>query len=296
MDNRIVMISIAAVIGIIVLGSVLMPILDDATTTEETFTNNGLWRMKEIENGDVWSYSKTGPVITLNDVEQTGITSDGGTNWILGDTWCVRTNGNARGATISGSSIASISATAGEVNITFTGVTGTATQDLPGYGVDNKGDFTLKGYDGTAYLNGDSPIFATGQTTIDGYQFMVHVEGNINDGVTFTAFPQRNSTEMNDIVITNAAINYTAVNGYEDLYSFVSATCDIAFTTGSDDTLTNYSGPITYSSVVVPYEVSAERSVHFTAGQNAIFAAIPVMIILAVLLGVVALVIRSRMD
>ena len=70
MDNKLVVISIAAVIGIIVLGSVLMPILDDATATTDTFTNEGYFYLEKYdESTDItleWTYSAP-TTMTVND-------------------------------------------------------------------------------------------------------------------------------------------------------------------------------------------------------------------------------------
>lgn len=254
--SKIPILIITLVIGFIMVTTAVLPLAADYSEAK-TYKNDGLWRMKYIEDGDEWAFNKTGPVITYNDIPQTGVISDGGTNWILGDTWCVRTNGNARGSSISGSGISTITALAGEVTITLDGVTGTSTQDLPGYGIDNSGDYVLKSYDKAAYLKGDSVIYGTGQTTTDEIQYLVHVEGSINDGVTFTAFGQRNSTAISNVVFTDVTINCTPINGYKDLYSFESVSANISFDVVGDTT-ESHTGTVTYSSVVVPYSVSSD--------------------------------------
>ena len=168
--------------------------------------------------------------------------------------------------------------------------------DLTGYGAVAKGDYIMT--DGTDwYSSGDSVMFGTGQSVIDNVNIFVHAEATVDDGATFTVSSLYGAPAISNVSVTNEKVNYTAVSGFNDLYTVSSITCDVSFDTLDDnnDPVT-HTGSLTYNRLVVDKEITAERSVHFTDGQNAIFAAIPVMIILAVLLGVVALVIRSRMD
>lgn len=302
MDNRIVMISIAAVIGIIVLGSVLMPILDDATTTEDTFTNEGLWRMKVLENGDTYSLSSGAWSYNGDEIIPSATASaNANSNVVVGDTWLVRATGGVRGNNMSGNSTNTVVVgNNDEVTFTGSGMSGTTTQTLTGYGASTDGDYVMTSYTQSAYLKGDSEVYATGVSIKNNDYVVVHITGSIDDGFTVTAAGMYwpGDPTYSNFTITNVVADYTPVSGHEDLYQLNKITADLSYTvtpTGGADPYTS-SMSVTYSSYVVPYEVTAERSVQFTPGQNAIFAAIPVMIILAVLLGVVALVIRSRMD
>lgn len=300
MEMKIVGITVAILVSITVLAGVLMPVLDDATTVNETFTNdtNTLWRMKALENGDTYTFTGATDTWTLNGVDQE-ITANG-QNALLGPNWCVRANGQTRGETISGNLYNTILAVTSESTITFTaqGLGGNATQDLPGYGVDKDGDYTLTVFGQmAAYCNGDSKIVGTGNTAVDNIGMIVHVEATVDDGATFTILDNRGGVHISNVVLSNTKVNYSPVDGFKDLYKVSSVTTDIAFdSTDGDNVTTSHTGSIEYSSVVVPYEVTAERSVHFTDNQNALLAVIPMLVIVAILIGVVALVIRSRLD
>lgn len=308
MNNKIVMISIAAVIGIIVLGSVLMPILDDATATTDTFTNEGMFKMSEISATDSETYTLSYTVAT-NTLTINGETADisgisSAASIVAGDTFFLRLQPNARaylmGSTSSSSAnyfgynadSLSVSMTSGTLTATATtsGTDATATFTYTkAYIIDESGDldYIMKTSNSEVYVLADSPLFASGQTSINASDTNVAsaiiMEGTIEDGVTFTAIKGATTATFDDIVI-----DAVADSDHENLYKLSKVTA-VATYDGEDT-------DITYSYFVVPSEVTAERDVHFTDGQNAILGAIPIMILVAILLGVVALVIRSRMD
>lgn len=318
MDNKLVMISIAAVIGIIVLGSVLMPILDDATTVNETFTNEGYYTLNKVtdETESVITWSTDTPKIVNvdgTDIDMSNIGVNRSYTILGSDTVIVRYLDNGTDTFFQAfgfvySSLISNSGTGKEVIITISNgdakwevsdngvVDDTATRTYS-IGTDcfeinptNTGDYiaVMKKANLPAYVKGDSTIRLMG-TSITNYSSAIALYGvgTIDDGLEIsTVYKPSNITTVtySDPVVTDERIS-----AYKDLYSLDKF--DFTITRDSSSPVA-----VTYSYFIVPAEVTAERSVHFTDGQNAIFAAIPVMIILAVLLGVVALVIRSRMD
>lgn len=292
--NKLLSIIVTLTVGIIFVGAMLGPIIDDASDTEKTFTNDGLWRMKEIENGDSWARNGDAGSWTYNGTDTiTPDSSFGGSNIALGDDWCVRSNGQLRGHTIGGNPT-SPSFTAGDDLVTFTtggGLNGNPYQSLTGYGYDSTGAYVMLPYGESAYMNGDSALFATGSSTVDGAAVIVHIEGTINDAdieiVVDSNFVNSGTPTLGDLVITNKQVNYTKVEGYVDLYKLESITFDASFSMTLNDTTTNHSGSVAYSSYVVPYQVTAELSEHLDMGSIAILAAVPLMAIAALLLLVV---------
>lgn len=304
MDNKLVMISIAAVIGIIVLGSVLMPILDDAMTVNETFTNEGYYRMSELTSETdttiIWDHTEPYQITVGSDVISLSSVSNNQPVTIYGtDKVVVRYENRGDAGVVmqsfEGDTYLAVSTSAG-VDMTLTvsgyvlnGTFGTTVADeitsTKGFIADPDGDYIMKNKDKPAYILGGDDFALMGVTLWGDYRAGIYADGSIDDGLTISTVYLYNVTTATygDVTITDSA-----VNGFNDLYSLSSCAFDIN-TDGTDRA-------VTYSYFVVPYEVTAERSVHFTAGQNAILSAMPVMIILAVLLGVVALVIRSRMD
>lgn len=311
MDNKLVMISIAAVIGIIVLGSVLMPILDDATTVNETFSNKndalGYYQNVDLTEDTVtlvWDHTKP-TKITVNDNEfdLPDVTSYiNGVSLIVTEGLALRYyvqsgeryflqsigvgNAGAYGyaSTTNNTDLSITLDSSGWTYNKTTPVTTTVTGNV--FVISETGDFVMKNPASNAYLLEDSSTAALGVTVIGGV--WVIMGWNSDNG---SEIQPEEYYPPDGYVISATVVDSSEVSGYEGL----STINKVTFTaTKADDS--TVSGNVTYSYFIVPAEVTAERSIHFTPGQNAIFASIPVMIILAVLLGVVALVIRSRMD
>lgn len=306
MNNKLVMISIAAVIGIIVLGSVLMPIMNDATATTDKFTNDGYFRMSVPTDEYVITYAPSvdgKSVIGINGEKYdlaSSIPPYASRSIAFAENYIVRMF-NDGGSGVFSLQLWNAAYVVGVSSSTFTGTltitiddgtltwVNSATESTTTYSytgdmicIDPNGDMILKKADSKSYVLKDSTIiYGGGISLLAGTTYSgIYLEGTVED-YDVTVLNQ-------NVTVSDKSEVYSDVDGYVDLVQFEKFTFN-----------TTYNGNVasqTYSYVVVPYEVDAERSIHFTPGQNAIFAAIPVMIILAVLLGVVALVIRSRMD
>lgn len=299
MNNKIVAISIAAVIGIIVLGSVLMPIMNDATAKDGTFTNDGIIRASEL-SGDtdstiVWDHTAPNKLTVNGETIEIPSTGAYPVSVAFSDTWMFRMvvgtsislfTSAAESASLTASTTngydMSIVFSTGSVVATANNVSKTNTIN-GGLMIDPAGDYVLKYASESGYILNDSVVYAAGYTYdgIGSSNALNIFTYTVDDGVTILSTYPPGITHVD-------TINSTPVNDYKSLTKLDSITMEIA--SGG------ITGTVTYNQIFVPAEVTAEKSVHFTDGQNAIFAAIPVMIILAVLLGVVALVIRSRMD
>lgn len=292
MDIKTIPAVIVGVMVALVMVGATMPIWADTLATEDTFTNDTgtLWRMKELKAGDTWTYTGATQTWTYNDVVQDGVIASGW-NALLGPDWCLRSNGQIRGTSIAGNLYNTILAVTSDDTITFTaqGLNGNGTQSIPGYGVYTNGDYVLTDYSSMgAYVNGDTEIFGTGVTGVDGVDMICHISATVDDGVTFTISDNRNGQHITDIVLTNTKVNYTTVDNYNDLYKVTSITTDIAFNaTDSENVTTAHTGTITYSSVVVPYEVVGERSVSMSGALGALVSIIPLLIIAGLVIGAV---------
>lgn len=296
MEMKIPMVAISAAIVVIVLAAVLMPVLGDATTTEDKFTNKGRFYMDTSVSDDV--------TITMNyDIENSvrswyidGVLLSYEENddvirpTVVGtDNFVFRTDGRSRGLN---------SATGGtDYTVTVTSssvVTGNKTGNAPLMVASTSETDNIMRYSSTsdAYLLGSSEMIACGWTslkisdenTTDG---VISFTGSIDDGVEITIY---NGTYT--FTASNVQINADEVNGYEDLYKFTSVTFDATYNDGETDWVT----PCTYSVIVIPSEVTAERSVHLNGNEIAILAAIPALVIVALLIGVLAIFFRSKMD
>ena len=284
---------IGIVVAVIVVAVALIPITEEVTETSDTFTNEGYWRMKEISNNDTWEYDGSNSDNPWSYNEEPQDIARRSVNALLGPDWCVRSNGQARGQSISGNA-STITATSDGIIITFEGTGGNSEQLLPGYGVDKNGSFIMKRGTNNVYVLDDSVLFGTGLTTVDSVDFVVHVEGNVKDGATFTAYSNRNGTTISNVEFTNISVNAEKISGYVNLYSFSSITANITFDTIVDDTTVSHSGEVTYNGIITPREVTAEKAIHADAMTNTIISIIPIFVVLAILMGIVGLMYFNR--
>ena len=298
MNTKLIGISIAAVIGIIVLGSVLMPILDDATVTQDTLDNtkDALGMIDKIDaTTDTYKLEFThgSSTVTINETDTVDLFA--GTVVCQSDRFIVRylSNGFLQLYTSSGSwanvgdansvdtliEIASGTATITPSTSGTPGTVRTVTDLTECYVLAKTGNYVMKAPTQDAYVLEDSQIIAMGLTNNVG----ISIKGTV-ESVTISNFYPANQSHT----FSNVIIDATEDGDHVDTYTINKITFDGEY----DGTTTSY----TYNYFIVPAEITAEKTVHFTDGQNAILGAIPIMIIVAILLGVVALVVRSRLE
>lgn len=305
--NKLIAGIVAAAIAIIVLAGVLMPALSNATTTHETFKNDEyFFTMDKLDSSaeHVISWVATKPtVITVDDVEITP-------TWGSVTVFCEEDN-MVRCSKVSNSSdyyinlIGAVneygtgdstkkSMTLTISNGSFTWVTTNSDDTTATYTSDfnvaycinpsGTGDYVMKTPTAKSYVLGDSTIYGMGNSTINGvWQNVILVAGSVDDDITATVVSSRLDT---DPVLSNVQIFADSVSGYNDLYKFEKVTM-----TATENSINT---TLTYSYVIVPAEVTAERSVHLTDAMNVILNVIPLLIIVSVLLGVVAIFILRR--
>lgn len=288
---------ITLVVGVVLCGAMLVPVINDVTETERTFDNTayGYYQMKEFEVGDKWE--RDGTTWTLNGETLTTDASDT-VSIIVSNNEVVRQGGSIRGTLFGSNNL-----TAAEV-VTVDSVdklifnNGTTPYDYDsGYGATNDGDYILKTYTDKAYVHGDTNLWATGVTGQAGTDsrgnLIVHIEGTINDGVTITVDKVNNGLSSN-IVVSDATINYETVSGYDDLYLIDTITFTITTDYTVDEVTTSITTNATYSTFVLPKEITAERSVHLTDGQNSLIGVIPIMVIVALLMAAIGVITLRR--
>lgn len=310
MENKLVAGIVATAIAVIVLAGVLMPALDDATTTHETFKNEGYFYLNKLASTDttdhtvVWDATSSN-ILTVDDVNidvstwrlesyqsvtifatdtdmlRLGVGSGG-----LSVTWI-----QIRGSTISyAQASSSLNATIGGGNTTMyidSGVTPRTLTYTDAYLITSeKADYVMKKSNETVYMLKDSPVFSIGYTSLNnndgGDNVVLLITGTMED---FDISVIRQSSAY-DITFSNKLITATASSDYVNLYSFDKYT----FTATENSTDTN----CTYSYVIVPTEITAEKAQHLEPAMNTILSVIPFLIIVAVLLGVVAIFIARR--
>lgn len=296
MEMKIVGVVLAAFVSLVVLASVLVPVLDDATDTDDMFTNTGSGQYRLIKSDEsyslVWNPS-TPTKLTINDTEVNGV--PGNDLLAMGD-FTVRiqpsSSGYAQyvatddvGLTVNASDNKTFTLTYEDGTITVTNGTTTKTRDTDGFYalVPENGTHTMKATNATAYLNATDPLLVIGLTQV-GTQWNT---GYMVDG-TITDYDVEQWTGTTSYTPSNIADDSTKVDGYVDLYTIKAFT----WTVDNNGTTQN----VTYSYFLVPIEVTAEKAEHLTNGQIELLEVIPVLIIVAILLAVVALVVRSKLE
>lgn len=304
MDIKTVSVALVAVmVGAVMFGA-LFPIFDDVTATEDTFKNDGYYRMSKLTSSDAdtvtieWDYTTPNQVtvnnedITLNANVTVSVISD--TNFVFralytgGAFIAVQfygATGGAFSATVQDAQNMTVVCSAGTATATVGENSKTASYDVIYY-PDNDGAYIMKNKDESAYMLKDSEFFGCGTTTtVSSNSLGVVVDGTIEDGATVTVWRDlANGTVIDtDSVVVHSTLN----NDYVGLYELDKITFDASY--NSED----YA--ITYSYFVVPYEVTAERSVHVTDSMGAIMDLIPLIIGLGLVLMTVAFFLKKKL-
>lgn len=286
---------VGVVIAALLLTTILVPIIGEATTTEKTFTNEGFFYLQEYTGDDIeysakWDHTKP-TSFTVNDVEipitytenlNTSIVLDGnfflryvpatGVSLYYGSQAIVEANlTNGYDMTLSYSS--------GTLTIT----NGTASREISVetfYSIATEGDYVMKKPTVQTYMNGDSLIYGAGRTGSGDNILGSLVSGTVED-VDVTVW--RGTYEVSDIEVTK-----TTVNGYDDLYLFDKVT----FKATNTETTTVQN--VTYNYVVVPYQVTAELSQHLDGSSIALLSIVPLLITVGIIMAVVGLFVIRR--
>ena len=314
MEMKIPLVAISAFVVVVVLAAVLMPVLGDASETEKTFTNEGYYSLTKLDNTSeaVLAWDTTNPgQVTVNGVA-VSLPTTGRLTLLGSDAICVRYNAGSNAqiqvyGSYSGSQDykALNVNTGGTMTVTISaGVVSVAvnTDAVKNFDLGNdsyliapdnvESDYVavMKITTEQAYLLGDSEIVICGISVSNNQTQSIGVfaKGNMEDGITFSTF-FIGSSYSGDVTFTDTTTYSSEVSGYDDLYQLEKYTTTINYNNGS-------TSAATYSYFIVPHEVVAEKSVHLDSNEIAILAAIPALVIVALLIGVLAIFVRSRMD
>lgn len=297
-SSTIIGIVVAMVVGIIVAGSVLMPVLDDVTATEATFKNDGYFTYDAVT--DDTDVTITWAVADPSNISVNGVSvamPDAQSNWtIVGSEnftlrfyrnatvtglQCYGTSGYISGNTgTAGLSTVSVTVSSSAMVVTAGETTRSYTMGTHGFVVNAKGDgaLTLKYSNQSAYVMGDSEVYLCGTTFVTGSGTNDFVGlfgyGSLDDGMTMSAF--YGNTGSNTVSFGDVTATYSSVNGYDGLYLLEKFTFP----------LTQNSATVTaiYSYFVVPTEVTAEKSVHLNDGEISMLMVVPLLIIVGILM------------
>lgn len=301
MNNKLITIVLTLVVGIILAGSVLMPVLNDATKTTDTFENSGYFHMEKYGTDEdvtiVWDPA-TPKQISVNGVTYLPATPvNQFVNVAIGDDWYFRyadggsntyvqvsysgidqvAGSNSDGQTVT------VTCSDGTATITKGTTTQTATYTELYVISGDDGAYIMKNANESVTVAGDTEFIGLGSTALGTGKAVLKVTGNVDDGADVTVIGTTASEiEISDINV--AAVSMTGHNGY--------TLSNVTFTITAD--AVEY--PATYSYFIAPASVTLELAEHLTPGQIALMGAIPIMVIVALLMAAVGAITLRRND
>lgn len=301
-----VLMAVSVITAAVVFGACL-PVFADTTQANDTFTNEGYLRYTEIDATESYTMSwdiTTPEKVTVNgDDYEIWKNGDGTRNisiLMVPDHGIVRYNHASSVyvatqviglGTLSLGNSYTVTLNNGTYTVTDaenTSITGTFTT---AYILDPDGEYILKNSSDRAYLVSgstiiaDSSFIAMGVTTVTSWNNGFQITGTLADYDVEVFNPA-----VNTFVISDIADDKKEVNGYNDLYTLSKITFNVTDSNDADIDV-----DATYSYFLVPYEVTAERSVHPEGATLTLMELLPVLIGAGLLIGVVGAVIVRRM-
>lgn len=294
MENRTIGIIVSIMVGVIMIGGVLVPVLNDAAADSTTFNNrtDSMFEMIEInENSNyVFEWKYMDPTHAIVNGETIPLVGSGTIICSVGE-FLIRFGYNTEGAYILGVGsidfLVSVSAgvdltiTISGGNVTFVYGDSTVNETITdGFAIAKSGDWVMKSPDQIVYLNGDSRIVAMGITLMDTWNRGFYIDGTVNS-VNVTCF------NSEDFTISNVVVNSSVNEKYADLYEFDKITFTASNGTESWDATYNY--------LIVPADVTAEKVAGSPLGEySGLIFTIPVIVIVSLLVAAVAIIGRKH--
>lgn len=290
-SKNLLTLAITLTVGIILAGSLLMPVISDATTTEKTFQNEGAINLNYVdetfEEVIVWDYTTPTKLTIGEDVIDLPTNLPFALTFMTNENFFARYyysasnsfiqvyktgTGSAYQASVTNSQNMTITISGGSIVFDNGGSTTTTVADFGNmYCIcAEEGSHVMKLSADKAYLKSGSDIFAYGQTYIAGVTFNTIIEGTPADGFDRTVWP-----DTIPMTYTDLQDDLTAIDGYIGLYTLK----DFKYTV--TNTNTGVSANVTYGQFIVPSKVTVELSQHLAPGEIAILNALPILIITA---------------
>lgn len=293
MDNKLIQVVIAITVGIVVLGSLLVPVITEASTTEKTFTNNGYYNLVKIDDTTsttmVWDASD-GDHVSVDGVD-IDIPTTGRLTLLGSDAICVRIN-SASQIQVYGSYNGSQDYKAiSSGTATFTIASGVVTVNdgttknfdlgndaylIAPANVESDYVAVMKISNENAYLLSDSEIICCGITVSNQYKQSIGIfgKGTVED-MEFSTF-YVGTDYSGDTTIGTVTTHAETLSNYVNLYSLDKFTFTLSYNEGS-------TSDVTFSYFIVPSKVIAEYSQHLDTTEIGLLAVIPVLMIVAFL-------------
>lgn len=305
--KNIAVLVIGSAVCVMIFSALLVPIVSEATTITDEFTNSGYFTLEKYDDETdltvEWDHT-TPTKITINDEEiaLTGFPINKWMSIVVGDDWMLRfANGGTlyfsqlRYGAMQTVSVASNTDT--DLTIVCEDGTATVTKYTSGvagspievtytelYAISNTGDYVMKISEDSVIMAGDSPILALGTTDLgEGYACMCKITGTIDTGINAEILASTSGTAA--IVEDSLTVNKTALSN--DIgYSLDNIQFEIS------DRDSDYDA--TYSYFIVPAEVTLEKTVHPDNATLALLNVLPILVIMGIVLAVVGVAVANR--
>lgn len=290
--SNLLVLAITLTVGVILAGSLLVPVISYATATEDTYTNKGLFYVDEDTASLHYTYENK--VLKLND-EVISFPADmaEGTTVIYTDNLIVRAYTNDmrfRG-------LYDYNATSFDITIAdgvLSGTVHTTTDHSVSmtisdhfYGITNEDTGVVMAPTADApYLKkstvmSTAPLIHPTEIGNSNTYMIVFMEGSIDDGLEFTLYDIHYGTVLTGFTVADYVIDYSPVEGHVELYKLNSIT--ITLSTVPDEGETALTTERTISYVALDEKQTAERTNHLSNGEITIMKAIPIMVIVALI-------------
>ena len=287
---------ITLVVGVILTGALLGPVINDATTTEHKIINTGAYNLTDNDDNYTITYDPTGKFIIgdkeipFNTLPNDAITIASAKDMLLRfQNWAAQSynvwlfiDGEAARVIASNTNTSpvdivfdngSFSANAATISASYT-----SDESVRIFNPDGK--YTMTIYDQPATVLKDTTVIVgNGTTAVNAWTNRFYIEGTAED---------IDITPSSGITVSNVAVNTTEISQYKDAVKLNSITFTATDGTNTVDA--------TYNRVIVPIEIDAELSQHLTPGQISLVGAIPVMVIVALLMTAVGAIAYRRAD
>lgn len=281
--NKITGLIIAVVVSIIAVGSVLMPIINDAAADTKTFDNvkGSLYYMEKISDLDDYNlkWNKGADYLIING-EQVDLpdTPNSYSMICVADEFILRYIYSLTLMQLVGTSFNTDSDNGFEINVangnlTFTNGVDTKVVESPnGFIISNKGDYVMKSPTQKAYIKSSSEILGMGITNLEGtWNIGFSITGTVGNLAVY-------QYSGNNYTISNIVPDYAPVDRFVDLYSIDKISFDIYNAT------TEYSDVVVYDYFIVPAKVTVAYSEPTALNEySGLVYSIPVITIVSIL-------------
>lgn len=291
--NKVISIILAAVVGIIVIGGVLSPIVSNVTATSDTYVNDGYFELKKYTSEDTltatWNYSNPTELIVNGESVTIPSIDPGRSEYsiILSASGAARIQATMQSVTFYGAgTYVTANATNPTLTCTYEGGTLTATNGVTTKPLSNvpevvcianNGNYVMKKATDSVYVKGDSEIFANGITYFGSQVLQFSIWGTF-DNLEYTEVSGNYS-------VSDFTKVYTESRNHVGLYDLEKFT----FIGSYNDT----SKTITYDTFVVSKEVTVDRTEPLNRSAANLINILPLFAIIAVLMAV-ATFLRNR--